>query len=65
MCRGGGLQAFPQTAPAFEKLVGKKIRLNPMVKPSPEGVKTTPDDADSEGPDPERAKSPAAEPTRG
>lgn len=42
---------------------GDEVKSNGL-NPAPKGLKL-PDDADSEGPDPQRVKSPAAEPTRG
>lgn len=45
--------------------VGKEMRFKSNgLNPAPKGLKL-PDDAASEGPNPQRVKSPAAEPTRG
>lgn len=42
---------------------GDEVKSNGL-NPAPKGLKL-PDDAASEGPNPQRVKSPAAEPTRG
>lgn len=65
MFRRVGFTASPPSAPTMKELVGKEVRLKSNgLNPAPKGLKL-PDDAASEGPNPQRVKSPAAEPTRG
>lgn len=63
--QSGGLHASLPSAPTVEELLGKEMRFKSNgLNPTPKGLKL-PDDAASEGPNPQRVKSPAAEPTRG
>lgn len=61
----GGLHASPLSVLTKEELLGKEMRFKSNgLNPTPKGLKL-PDDAASEGPNPQRVKSPAAELTRG